>query len=371
MRSLPSAVRGLPIAVAEGPQRFLAHGRLFEPEGIDATERLRAVELPLLGQPFLKVVGPALVVLRPLLAQPRHEASALGGDRTELRQSLELGRDGGFAQVVHVLDRHQEARDERRHGRRGERRVANAVLPECGGEADFLGQKRHQLLTALGELVVEALAPAQELHHDVVASDPLQKQRQPIARLCAQGREPLVGTRQAEVWPFQKVLGFLRRRRPHRGFAHQRAEPLLEDGARLVELEHRCLFDGFLVQPGQVHQHLLRVEPVSVRLERQHQLQVTAAKAHDGILEVELVATERVDEGVVLAVRVEPQHEPAVAHLFGQLLGEAGAGVFRHHEGHRSLGGCPLGQQLERIAEQFVFVELLWWSPSRLRSLCN
>jgi hypothetical protein len=72
-----------------------------------------------------------------------------------------------------------------------------------------------------------------------------------------------------------------------------------------------------------LNQHVFWMQAVAVRLERQHQLEKAVVKAHDRVSEgrsrLSRLLGYPIHEARVLAVRVHPQHEPLLAHLFGDL----------------------------------------------------
>lgn len=150
-------------------------------------------------------------------------------------------------------------------------------------------------------------------------------------RESSQTGEPRVRAFERNVTRRQERFNLFGSRLSARRLAHQGGKILLERLTRLVQLEHRGFAHGVLVEPRQVHQDMLRMQVVDVRLERQHEFEVALAATDHGILHRRprgtSLAREAVDPAGVVAFCVHPGEtfalEPRSLDRLQQHLGAA------------------------------------------------
>lgn len=124
------------------------------------------------------------------------------------------------------------------------------------------------------------------------------------------------------IRPLERQLSLaLERRdliRPHparRSLVHQRIEALAVTHAGLVELEGGRLTDRLFVKAGDVNQERRLLRPAGEAIEREHQIEMAAAKRLHlvGQAAARSRLREPIDQGGVVAFAVEPHHDTVLA----------------------------------------------------------
>jgi hypothetical protein len=357
-RDPPPRIVGGPEALARGAsggqrQRALVVGdhervkrrgqdlRVLELEGVDLAEIVRGRGRDLEGHQVLDAGGDARVL--PVVAPPQVHRQLLARRHRGLGQVLgdrepRVGRRA--PQIVDELD----AQRPPGQGRRG---VARELGGRAGAARAAFGLDQELSTRVLGQ-AQQDLGPAPHRGHRL---GPLELPRHRAARhqivvqrlggvqaevgptaARARGRarhlprQPAIGVVEGEPGRREELIDRRRRRQPVGGVAHQRVEGVAMPPAGPVHLEERGLGDAVLVVPGDVDQERRHRHAVLDILEGQHQLEVAAAEpAHrQGGRVGRRARGQRVGEGGVAALLVEPHHDAALPRQLAQLGVQAG-----------------------------------------------